>query len=177
MTQLILRTLLALTLSTAWTPWLVSQEIDLNEFSAWQLVNVTTTRTEYQSQPAIQILAAQSTGDAQREHLAILGDLEFENGTIELELAGKPRASAGGMARGFIGVAFRVRKDAPENYEAFYLRPTNGRAEDHSTSAPAIEVVPLAPRVDAAGDQAGRARDHDGDLRVEWEGQQRHGKE
>ena len=62
MTQLILRTLLALTLSTAWTPWLVSQEIDLKEFSAWQLVNVTTTRTEYQSQPAIQILAAQSTG-------------------------------------------------------------------------------------------------------------------
>ncbi len=130
MTQPILRTLVALILSTAWTPWLVSQDIDLNKFSALQLVNVTTSPTEYQGKPAIQILASQSSGDAQREHLAIVGGLDFENGTIELELAGKPRASVSGMARGFIGVAFRVRKDDPNNYEAFYLRPTNGRAED-----------------------------------------------
>ena len=57
---------------------------------------------------------------------------------IEVEIAGAPRAGTeGGGARGFVGVAFRLQKD-PLRYECFYLRPTNGRAEDqlrrnHST--------------------------------------------
>jgi len=34
------------------------------------------------------------------------------------------------MARGFIGIAFRVRHTEPISYEGFYLRPANGRAED-----------------------------------------------
>lgn len=34
-----------------------------------------------------------------------------------------------GDARGFVGVAFRVSSDASK-YECFYLRPTNGRADD-----------------------------------------------
>lgn len=32
-------------------------------------------------------------------------------------------------ARGFVGIAFRVQEDE-KTYDAFYLRPTNGRAED-----------------------------------------------
>ena len=38
------------------------------------------------------------------------------------------RKEAGAQARGFVGVAFRAA--APKTYECFYLRPTNGRAED-----------------------------------------------
>jgi hypothetical protein len=61
----------------------------------------------------------------------------FHNGTIEIEVAGKPRAGAPADARGFVGIAFRVAAD-PSKYECFYIRPTNGRAEDqlrrnHST--------------------------------------------
>jgi hypothetical protein len=37
-------------------------------------------------------------------------------------------------ARGFVGIAFRLQTDqnldGPQTYDAFYLRPTNGRAED-----------------------------------------------
>jgi hypothetical protein len=60
----------------------------------------------------------------------------FLNGTIEVDVAGQPAAGAGGGARGFIGIAFRLQNDG--SYEYIYLRPTNGRAEDqvrrnHST--------------------------------------------
>ena len=34
----------------------------------------------------------------------------------------------GELARGFVGIAFRLQDD--RTYDAFYLRPTNGRAED-----------------------------------------------
>ena len=64
--------------------------------------------------------------------------MEFTNGTIEVELAGEPAAGADDQARGFVGIAFRLRKTEPVSYESFYLRPANGRAEDqlrrnHST--------------------------------------------
>jgi hypothetical protein len=60
--------------------------------------------------------------------LVMLDGVSFENGTIELEVSGAPGSQAGGGARGFVGIAFHVA-DA-KRYEAFYLRPTNGRAED-----------------------------------------------
>src|ERR1051325_10265376 len=69
------------------------------------------------------------------ESYGVVKGKRFHNGTIEVSLAGKPAASAGPAARGFIGVAFRVQGG---KFEYIYLRPTNGRADDqirrnHST--------------------------------------------
>ncbi len=61
--------------------------------------------------------------------LALVQELEFSSGTIEVELAGAPESGAGESARGFVGIAFRVQEDL-QTYDAFYLRPTNGRAGD-----------------------------------------------
>ena len=63
------------------------------------------------------------------EEVALIEGVEFDNGVIEAELAGTPGPGAGEGARGFVGIAFRVQKDM-QAYDAFYLRPTNGRADD-----------------------------------------------
>jgi hypothetical protein len=63
------------------------------------------------------------------EQLAVIEGVEFGNGVIEAEIAGAPRKGAGEGARGFVGIAFRVQPDL-RTYDAFYLRPTNGRADD-----------------------------------------------
>ncbi len=62
-------------------------------------------------------------------HLAIVAGVDFGNGTIEVELAGSPAPGAQGGARGFVGVAWRLQDDN-HTYDCFYLRPTNGRADD-----------------------------------------------
>ena len=72
--------------------------------------------------------AIRVTGEGD-QNLVLISGIEFSNGTIEVEMAGAPGAGASAAARGFVGVAFRVAKDA-SRFEAFYLRPTNGRAED-----------------------------------------------
>lgn len=69
--------------------------------------------------------------------IAILSGSDFKDGTIEVDLAGAPKAGAVEAARGFIGIAFRVQ-DRGSHFECFFLRPTNGRADDqlrrnHST--------------------------------------------
>ena len=59
---------------------------------------------------------------------ALVKDVSFRDGVIEVDLAGQPAAAAFAGARGFIGIAFRVQDDG--RYEYIYLRPTNGRADD-----------------------------------------------
>ena len=71
------------------------------------------------------------------DQLAVIEGVDFGNGVIEAEVAGTPAPGAFEGARGFVGIAFRVQPDG-KTYDAFYLRPTNGRAEDqerrnHST--------------------------------------------
>ena len=64
------------------------------------------------------------------ESIAIVKGTDFTNGTIEVEVVGRPGQSAGANARGFVGIAFHVEKSDPIRYDCFYLRPTNGRADD-----------------------------------------------
>jgi hypothetical protein len=67
--------------------------------------------------------------DGELNPLVVIDGVEFSNGVIEAEISGAPAPGAGEGARGFVGIAFRMQKDT-KTYDAFYLRPTNGRAED-----------------------------------------------
>jgi hypothetical protein len=63
------------------------------------------------------------------EILAIVKTSDFKDGAIEADIAGIPRQGAKPSTRGFVGIAFRVQ-DHGSHYEAFYLRMTNGRADN-----------------------------------------------
>ena len=89
----------------------------------------------YLGKSALQLVARDP--DTPLDPLVTLIGKDFSNGTIQAEVAGKPAPGAAAGARGFIGIAFRVQPQR-ERYEAFYIRPTNGRSEDqlrrnHST--------------------------------------------
>lgn len=96
--------------------------------------NVSIVQTNHKGRSAIQVVAAPDAPNA--SSYAVVKDVLFRDGAIEVDVAGQPAAGAGGGARGFIGIAFRLQGDG--SYEYIYLRPTNGRAEDqirrnHST--------------------------------------------
>jgi hypothetical protein len=76
----------------------------------------------------------------QLEQLASIEGLDFSNGVIELEIAGAPAAGALEGARGFVGIAFRLQNDM-KTYDAFYLRPTNGRAEDQERRNHSVQYI------------------------------------
>ncbi len=94
-----------------------------------ELRNVTAEVVKYQGREVTHLNGEGGDG------LAIVKGSDFKNGTIELELAGRPGARAGTEARGFVGIAFHLQGG---RHEVIYLRPTNGRADDmlrrnHST--------------------------------------------
>src|SRR5262245_22493053 len=88
--------------------------------------NVSITSTDYQGRGAVRVVAAPDAANATA--YAVVQNVSFRDGTIEVDLAGQPAAGAAGGARGFIGIAFRLQGDG--SYEYIYLRPTNGRADD-----------------------------------------------
>ena len=77
---------------------------------------------------------------ADSEQLAVIEGLELANGVIEAEIAGAPGPGAAEGARGFVGIAFRVQPDM-RTYDAFYLRPTNGRADDQERRNHATQYI------------------------------------
>jgi hypothetical protein len=72
--------------------------------------------------------------------LAAVEGLEFANGVIEAEIAGAPAPGADEAARAYVGLAFRVQNDGT-TYDAFYLRPTNGRADDQERRNHAVQYI------------------------------------
>jgi len=96
--------------------------------------NVSIAQTNYKGRSAIQVIANADAANA--TSYAVVKEVSFRDGVIEVDLAGQPATGAAAGARGFIGIAFRVQNDG--RYEYIYLRPTNGRADDqvrrnHST--------------------------------------------
>jgi hypothetical protein len=96
--------------------------------------NVSIAQATFKGRAALQVVANPDAANATA--FAVVKDRPFRDGTIEVDLAGQPRAGAAPDARGFIGIAFRLHADG--RYEYIYLRPTNGRADDqvrrnHST--------------------------------------------
>jgi len=92
-------------------------------------VNGKAEMTTYRGRRAVHLTPSPDHQTAADNVIAILGDSEFMNGTIDADVAGAPRADVPGDARGFIGMSFRVQADQ-RRYENLYLRPTNGRADD-----------------------------------------------
>jgi hypothetical protein len=84
--------------------------------------------------------AGTSPEQAQLQPVAVIDGLEFGNGVIEAEIAGAPAPGTSEGARGFVGIAFRLQADM-KTYDAFYLRPTNGRAEDQERRNHAVQYI------------------------------------
>ena len=109
-------------------------EIPLSDLSRLQLKNVQAEPTVYRGMQALKLTEKDS---ASGEAFAMVNNLPFHNGTIDLEVSGAPSKTAPEQARGFIGVAFRMQAGGAR-FENIYIRPTNGRADDqlrrnHST--------------------------------------------
>jgi hypothetical protein len=62
---------------------------------------------------------------------AVLRGVDFQDGTIEADVAVKITRPPGPPTPGFIGIAFRTAPDA-SRYDMFYIRPGLARAEDQA---------------------------------------------
>ena len=105
----------------------------LDSLSELELIHVEAKQVTYQGHQAVRLIEQGEPDCA----IAILSASDFKDGVIETEIAGNPRRDAARDMRGFVGIAFHVQPQG-SRFECFFLRPTNGRADDqlrrnHST--------------------------------------------
>jgi hypothetical protein len=89
-------------------PLLTAQKVEkfpLSSLEGLALLHLEAAPVHYRGRDAIHLSATPKT---EGEPIVILTNSDFENGTIELDLAGAPPAGAPDTACGSVGVAFRV---------------------------------------------------------------------
>ena len=110
-----------------------AQTFALTDATALVPVNVKAAVAEYKGRKAVVITRdATKPGEKFKDGFALLKGVDFQDGTIEGEIALKITAPPGAPRMpGFVGIAFRARPDA-SRYELFYLRPGNSTSEDQA---------------------------------------------
>lgn len=118
------------------------QTFPLNSASGLKTLQVKAEAVSYKGRKAIRItdVAPPSAGDAER--LALITGCQFQDGVIELEMAGDVAPGAMAAARGFVGVTFRSAPDA-SRFECFYLRPTNPRSDDQVRRNHSVQYISI----------------------------------
>jgi hypothetical protein len=119
-----------------------SRNYPLETAQGLRLQNVVAEPATLDGKKGVRVTMTPMTPEQQNqvEPLALIEGSEFSNGVIEAEIAGMPSSDAVQGARGFVGIAFRVQPDL-RTYDAFYVRPTNGRAEDQERRNHATQYI------------------------------------
>jgi hypothetical protein len=104
------------------------QTFTLADPSGLLLQNTRAEAAEYLGHKAVLLRAGSQTAD---EGLALLPGTDFQDGTIEADIAVKITTPPGVRMPGFTGIAFRTSADGKE-YEMFYLRPKNALSGDQA---------------------------------------------
>lgn len=131
------KTVLFILLGIAPTAFAQQIPLEVNRFTPY---GVEIKKEVYKGKESFVLEQSKATDSNQKYTFARLNNTDFHNGVIELQLAGSLNKNAVEGARGFVGLAFRVAEDT-SRYEIFYIRPTNGRANDQVRRNHATQYV------------------------------------
>jgi len=85
-----------------------AQKIDLQKVENKENLNATFSNATYEGKKSLQVSPMETESEAK---LIKLNSVGFKDGSIEIDVVGKRAADAGEQARGFVGLAFRVKED------------------------------------------------------------------
>ncbi len=109
-----------------------ARAIPLNSATRLELVNARVLFVEYRGRQALKLAPLDGhEHDVDQELAAVLTESDFEDGVMELDVAGARRegySKAGDVSgfKGIIGLSFRIHGDSAER---FYIRPENARGD------------------------------------------------
>ncbi|AQG79684.1 hypothetical protein [Spirosoma montaniterrae] len=94
-----------------------------------QPVQVSMSIERFNSKQALKVIKDSTIEAVDEPTFVKLAGVDVKDGIIEVNVLSRLLKNAPELARGFIGVAFRVNADNSK-FEGIYVRPTNARAND-----------------------------------------------
>lgn len=92
----------------------------------FKAVHTKINNTEFDGEQVLRVIKSEKIMQFDENTYAKLIDTTFHNGIIEVKMLSRLLPDAPDFARGFIGIAYRISDD-DHQFEAFYVRPTNGK--------------------------------------------------
>jgi hypothetical protein len=92
-------------------------------------VNVSMSVEKLNGKEVVKVIKNPALKEIDQSTFVKIKGTKFRNGTIEVSVLSRLLPDADQLARGFIGVAFRINEENTK-FEAIYIRPTNARADD-----------------------------------------------
>ena len=123
-------------------------------------VNANVESVTYKGRKALRVTDSAPEGTSDDGRFVVVTGSQFEDGLIEVDVAGDRIPGATEVARGLVGIAFRVAPDGLP-FEAFYLRPYK-RTFQRPVATQPFGSVHLQSRVSlesAAAGISGKIRD------------------
>lgn len=114
-------------------------EFPLKDAAGLAAHNVKFDSVTYQGREAIRMTTITQGDDA---GFALLPGTDFQDGTIEADIAVKVTRPPGARTPGFAGIAFRAKPDGSE-YELFYMRPKNALSDNQSMRNHAVQYCAM----------------------------------
>jgi hypothetical protein len=129
-------------LALVFAPCLFAQTFPLDSVYGLRTIQVKAEAETFKGRQAVRITdaAPATVGDAGR--VALVSGTQFQDGVIQLDMAGEVLPGAAQGARGFVGLAFRAAADA-STFECFYLRPTNPRSDDQVRRNHSVQYISI----------------------------------
>ncbi|MBA4260429.1 MAG: hypothetical protein C0446_14795 [Chitinophaga sp.] len=84
---------------------------------------------KFQGKAVVKVIKDSTLKEVDEPTYVRVKNIDFKDGTIEVNVLSRLLPTASPTDRGFIGLAFRI-KDDNSKFECIYIRPTNGRADD-----------------------------------------------
>lgn len=104
------------------------QTFYLDNLSNLEMHHVDAKLVDYKGRSALRLLHRPDEND-DGHAIAVLTGSYFRDGIIKTAIVGDLVPDAPADMRGFVGIAFRVQNSGSQ-FECFYIRPTNGRANE-----------------------------------------------
>lgn len=126
-------TSVAILLSAAMVPAVANADaimLPLDDATQVRPHNVTVKASHYRGSDALEVRLTEPYLGPDKDTFAVVPNLDFRDGIINVDVAGSLLPNAPPNARGFIGIAFRIDAEHGFASEGLYIRPTNARAED-----------------------------------------------
>ena len=110
------------------TKGVFAQKVKLLE-SNLEANKVYMTTEKFQGKAVVKVIKDSTIRDVDEPTFVRIKNIDFKDGVIEVMVLSRLLPTASPSDRGFIGLAFRINENNSK-FECFYLRPSNGRAND-----------------------------------------------
>ena len=97
--------------------------------SLFQPVHTGIETLSLEGEQVLRVVKTEKIWEFDENTYAKLPQVSFHNGVIQVDMRSRLLPDAPDLARGFIGIAFRIQED-DSAFESFYVRPTNGTTDD-----------------------------------------------